>query len=563
MTNCTKHKKILECICHQCNDLMCSLCILEHWKQQSDHYSQCEHIDQIKHSLKNILVNNVKEDNSSNNDINDKNQDSIFSKTITSIWESLKSSTTRYRSLSATENEISQHFEQLHQYLIKEEHKLKKSIINDKDTIINQIDKNIDHLKHLINIININNMFHNNNNDNNCDNNDDSMSIIEDKTSQYSSTTIMKSVLSSSSLASFIKDNNQTLFNDHHALNTDELLKQNDNDSSTLLLDIIHKYNNKFNKTTNNNNNLTTPACSYELSIKPFDFNKLNSMIEQSIKLLKLDSSTPSSLIKDNNTNKSSYIFSTHLAKGATLINTTDKSVQELNIDFNFNNTYQSIVSIGEYIYIFGGSSNKWLKFSVKSKSIAHIGDIEVINCGLHTSVCYDGLDHIYLVDYTNRIDRFNIKTMKFERYQLIPDGYKQQVSTMIYKGSLYSVSYTQKKLFQLDLANGTIIDHQINIVPYTACHDNNGNFFIYSINRLTKYNVESRQSINLEPITTKSVGVFLMYHQESSTSSFIYSFGGVDFGNYRYSIESNNWEPFLQYDKLGRNWTPSVSVRF
>ncbi|EFA82390.1 hypothetical protein PPL_04815 [Heterostelium album PN500] len=72
-----------------------------------------------------------------------------------------------------------------------------------------------------------------------------------------------------------------------------------------------------------------------------------------------------------------------------------------------------------------------------------------------------------------------------------------------IFKGSLYSVSYDQNKLFQFDLTNRTITDHQIDISPWSACHDNNGNFFILdSTNkRFIKYNVETKQIINLNAI--------------------------------------------------------------
>ncbi|EFA82450.1 hypothetical protein PPL_04875 [Heterostelium album PN500] len=119
----------------------------------------------------------------------------------------------------------------------------------------------------------------------------------------------------------------------------------------------------------------------------------------------------------------------------------------------------------------------------MKSKSIEHIGDIEGINGDNCISVCYDGQDHIYLVNghQTNRIDRFNIKTMKFESYHQLPDGYMYQISSMIFKGSLYSIPWSQNKIFQFDLTNRTITDHQIDIISTSGCHDNNGNFFIFN----------------------------------------------------------------------------------
>ncbi|EFA82048.1 hypothetical protein PPL_04953 [Heterostelium album PN500] len=445
--------------------------------------------------------------------------------------------------IGAFENDIKQHFEQLHQYLIIEEHKLQRDIINDKHTITNQIDKNIMNLKYLINIIILFNKLNNNNNssDNNSNgiiNNEDT-SIIPDTTTLYSTTTIMESITTSSSLQSFINHNNQTLFNDknNNYFNIDELIKQHSSDSSSILLDIIHKYNNQFNESTTNTDDNNLTLSSYKLTIKQPDFNQLNSIIEQSIKLDNIESteSINTTTTTNNNDNKQSYIFTTHQSKGATLINTSNNnSIEELKFDYQFDFIYSAIVSIGEYIYIFGGytNENKWIKISIRSKSIEHIGDIEGIKGDYFISVCYDGQDHIYLVNgwkIKNRIDRFNIKTMKFESYHQIPFGYDRQVSSMIFKGSLYSISYNQYKLFQFDLTNRTIIDHQIDIIPFSACHDNNGNFFILDrLNkRFIKYNVETKQTINLNAVPLANAYYpFVMYHRESPTSSYIYSFG-------------------------------------
>ncbi|EFA78808.1 hypothetical protein PPL_08271 [Heterostelium album PN500] len=537
---------------------MCSACILEHCEQQPDHITHCLHITKIKLLLDNI-IDNIGESSSNN-----ENTESEFIKSTKSIWKSLKASTSRYQSLSAKENEIKQYFEQLHQYLVIEEHKLKKDIINDKDKIINQIDNSLNNLKYLVNIININNKLNCSSDDNNdndsADNGYDSQSIIEDTTDLYSITTIMQSITTSLSLQSFILDNNQTLFKydkNNNYFNIDELLKQHHNDSSSLLLDIIHKYNNQYNKTTevtDSNKNHST----YELSIKQFDFNQLNSMINQTIKIDKIetsiqstsptkanknDISAQSSPIKtitttNNNENKSSYIFTTHILKGATLIDiSNNNSIEQFNFDYDFYCTYQSIISIGEHIYIFGGmkNSNKWMKFSIRSKSVEYIGKMEGIDGDFGISVCYDGQDHIYLVNGfgTNRIDRFNITTMQFERYHKLPEDYGHSlISTMIFKGLLYAISYDKNLVFQFDLTSKTIKNHhQIDIKAHTACHDNNGNFYIYDniIRRFIKYNVENQKTIKLSTIPAKQGDVYLMYHRESSTSSYIYSFGGVN----------------------------------
>ncbi|EFA82020.1 hypothetical protein PPL_04925 [Heterostelium album PN500] len=543
---CLNHQRSHEFICYQCNCLMCSKCIINHHKDHPDHSDKIEDIDDIKHSLSTLKLDDIIDTTTTNNNSNSNNFISQINNKLKSLWESLRSSTSRYQRLSITENDIKQHFEQLHQYLIIEEHKLQRDIINDKHTITNQINNNVNHLKYLLNIIMLINKFSSSDNNN--------------TTTLYSTTTIMESITTSSSLQSFINHNNQTLFNEHNYknnnyFNIDELLKQHSSDSSSLLLDIIHKYNNQFNESTTNTDNNNLRLSSYKLSIKQPDFNQLNSIIKQSIKFDNIESSESINTTTTNNDNKQSYIFTTHKSKGATLINTSNNnSIEELKFNYQFYNTFNSIVSIGEYIYIFGGhtNKNKWIKISMKSKSIEHIGDIEGIKGDLDISVCYDGQDHIYLVNgyhIKNRIDRFNIKTMKFESYHQLPDGYGIQASSMIFKGSLYSVSYYHNKLFQFDLTNRTITDHQINFFPLSGCHDNNGNFFIIGSNkRFIKYNVETKQTMDPNALLpTNGHFSIVMYHRESPTSSYIYSFGSSNDSNFKYSIESNQCEPFFR----------------
>ncbi|EFA75047.1 hypothetical protein PPL_11732 [Heterostelium album PN500] len=576
-------------------NLMCSKCITSHINDHPDHFDKFEHIDDIKNSLSSLKLddiidtttttttttttatnNNISNDTASNNTNNCNNSNKFISQInikLKSIWESLRLSTSLYQSLTTTENDIKQHFEQLHQYLIIEEHKLQKPISDDKHKITNKIENYITNLKYLINVINIFNKVNNNNNGINHDKSnsskDNDQSVIEDTTSLFSTKTIMESITTNSSLQSFINDNNQTLFNEYNN-NNFNILKEHSSDSTSLLLDIIYKYNNQFKSTTITDNNDNSSLSSYKISIKQLDFNQLNSIIEQSIKVDKIEStlkptSTTKTTTTNNNDNKQTYIFVTHQKRGATLINTSNNySIEELQFDYYFNYTDSAIVSIGEYIYIFGGYPNtnqkKWLKISIKSKSIEHIGDYEGIRIDSCISVCYDGQDYIYLVNGSvqNRIDRFNILTMKFESYHQLPGQYGQQASSMIFKGSLYSISYQQNKLFQFDLTNRMIKDHQIDIIPYSACNDKNGNFFILDTTKklFLKYNVETKQTINLNDIPLiYETYRYVKYHRESPTSSFIYSFANSNDYNFKYSIESNQWEPFFRNISPNARW--------
>ncbi|EFA82050.1 hypothetical protein PPL_04955 [Heterostelium album PN500] len=511
---CLNHQRSHEFICYQCNCLMCSKCITIHIKDHPDHSDKIEHIDEIKDSLSTLKLDDIIDFTTTNN-----------------------SGSTN--SMSAIEN----HFEQLHQHLLLDVLIVERDIINDKHTITNQIDKNIMNLKYLINIIILFNKLYNNNNssgDNSSSGiiNEDT-SIIPDTTTLYSTTTIMESITTSSSLQSFINHNNQTLFNDYNNnyFNDDVLIQHHSYYSSSILVK--------------------------SSIVQPFIL----------VDIVASDASITTTTTTNNNDNKQSYIFITHQAKGATLINTSNNnSIEELKFDYQFDGTYSSIVSIGEYIYIFGGynNENKWIKISIRSKSVEHIGDIEGIKGDSDISVCYDGQDHIYLVNgrnIKNRIDRFNIKTMKFESYHQLPFGYNNQASSMIFKGSLYSISCNQYKLFQFDLTNRTITDHQIDIIPLSSCHDNNGNFFILDVTnkRFIKYNVETKQTINLNADHLVNAQYpFVMYHRESPTSSYIYSFCNSLDSNFKYSIESNQCEPiFRDIKNHNSSWCASSSITF
>ncbi|EFA78722.1 hypothetical protein PPL_08183 [Heterostelium album PN500] len=513
-----------------------------------------------------MLSYNINNDHNNNNDskINLK-QSTFIELRLQSIWKSLKSSTSRYESLSATENEIKQHFEQLHQYLINEEHRLKKDIINDKDTIINQIDKNINELKYLNSIIisinsnNKNNIINKDSNDFSDDHGSDS--VVLDTTDQYSTITIMKSINTSSSLQSFIKDNNQTLF--YRNNKQDTLLEQyNNNSLSSLILDMIFKYNNQF-KVISPTNIIDENINEYHFSTKQPDLHKFNSLIMESIKLSKTSAKV---VTTNNNDIKESYIITTNHSKGMTLINTSDNSTKEFNLDYDFCSTYSSIISVGEYLYIFGGRSNQsnWIKFSVKSKNY-NVSKMEGVNPGSYISVCYDGQDHIYLANGdAKRIFRFNINTTKFEPYSPeIGDLRGRQVSTMIFQGKLYSIPYSSQTMFEFDLTTKTKLVHEcLSFRTYTACHDSNGNFYIHSSdNRFIRFNVETKGITKLTPIPAKEGSVYLLYHRESSTSSCIYSFGGAGYGNFRYSIETDTCQAFFKDDTHQRYWSGSASI--
>ncbi|EFA75329.1 peptidase C19 family protein [Heterostelium album PN500] len=293
---CSQHNEQHRAICFGCSRLMCSRCIVTHNKIHPDHCQLCEHIDDIKESLNNIKEVNEESltENNNDNDINnDSDQHSTFiNKRLDSIWKSLRSSTTKYKRLKLVESEISKHFEQIHQYLIIEEHSLKKPIISDLDFIGKQIQSNVDEVKHINNIIEIYNYNHNDDEEMQCNSQESDIEQSTDTADSYSLASIVDSISNNSSLQSFIDDNRTTIFDQHNSDLLKELLKQHNNDTTSLLFDIIQKYSNQFRSiytanTTNNDQHTDLKNNNeYQLCVTIPNYDKLIDVVHQSIKTL-------------------------------------------------------------------------------------------------------------------------------------------------------------------------------------------------------------------------------------------------------------------------------------
>ncbi|EFA83583.1 hypothetical protein PPL_02649 [Heterostelium album PN500] len=120
-------------------------------------------------------------------------------------------------------------------------------------------------------------------------------------------------------------------------------------------------------------------------------------------------------------------------------------------------NTFNSVVS-GEFIYVFGGSGSERTchRLSVKTRALI-TEEMTGIKGGTKISVCCDGEDHIYLVggfenDRLARVDRYNIRTNKFERHGELRLPCYFLVS-FVYNGKLYSIPQYGPDLVIYDIA--------------------------------------------------------------------------------------------------------------
>ncbi|EFA76006.1 ADP-ribosylation factor-related protein [Heterostelium album PN500] len=307
---CSEHKKVFEYICLKCNQLFCYRCANDHTKSHEKHH--CDHADDIK-----SLLNKINKDSSKNNkdniSNNNSNKDNYIQTHIDSLWIKIKSSSHEIESLSQNIDTISNHFQQLHQYLIVEEHKLKKPIINVIDELRDEINQHLDQLKSIINIVDLYQHHYNQQQQQQQANNDNSsleyIGNDDDITVQYSIESMIKSIQSSQTIIEFIDNNNKTIFNQHN--NNNNMInyyKDNIDNIDSIILLLINNHNHKFQSKLNNisNNNtskiiITNRYYNYLLStnFKEDEINLFNQLIQQSINVsFKTQESTSTYIFK-------------------------------------------------------------------------------------------------------------------------------------------------------------------------------------------------------------------------------------------------------------------------
>ncbi|EFA79579.1 hypothetical protein PPL_07630 [Heterostelium album PN500] len=552
MNNCPDHNKKYKNICFDCNVLMCVACAPQH----RDH--SFDHINNIREQI-NININNNNNNNNNNNDNNNYYKDSPtflnIQSTMESTFNSLKSSVKEFQQLQLTEDEITNRFKELHEFLAIEEHKLKKPIIKNKDQLEHQIEQNIQIMKSLnsINSHFINDVIED------VDDVEASLSSHFSSTSsactflpdtaiattdRYQIKTIIETISQSSNHTEFIQLNNNSIFSladhkfdDQSLLNL--LVEHN-------ILKLNHIQLNQFEQ--------------YQLTTNHHQLDQFKNQFQIIFKLKSL-----------THPNKPSFIFSTDTNHKLSIINITDRN----NIHFDYvidipeieeAFLYYTAVTVNENVYRFRGNNKpikSILKYSTTTKAFIpfQIKGIEV--CG-DPSVCYDDKDHIYLIySITNStkdkdnslIYRFNIHTLQFERYSTILKCVAHHHFIFHFKNCIYSVIPDAKKIIKFDIDTKITIDLPINLPKYpkrAACTDGKGNIYILSENRFERINIERYEVKQLDRSFFGILSHRLVYHQANDNESYIYSLQGKN-SNFMYSVELNKWEPILHNDQSSR----------
>ncbi|EFA77028.1 hypothetical protein PPL_09780 [Heterostelium album PN500] len=254
--------------------------------------------------------------------------------------------------------------------------------------------------------------------------------------------------------------------------------------------------------------------------------------------------------------------------------------LQSESIDYSHSSeyTFNSVVSVGENVYVFGGgkdtvNQSKYFRYSTKKRSMV-VGDfksdINGVACGRSISVCYDGKNHVYLINghefstdkYHQRIDRFNLANMSFEKFFDFPESEENHnhIFSFFYKDILYTIS-DQIYTFQ---AESRLLSHlSIRDIKdiCTACTDGVGNLFIlmknpYNVRGFCRLNIDTNRIEKLQLPNDIRFGDSMLYHE-----GVIYLIGGKDRKNYTYSVEKKEWSRFFKNDTSKRRLCGSAIV--
>ncbi|EFA83601.1 hypothetical protein PPL_02667 [Heterostelium album PN500] len=578
---CAEHRRDCELICYQCNLAICSRCVSSHTNHTMDHIddiADSKLLDDNEHQTKECLIKSR----------------------LSQLWSTMRELTERCHSLQSQEGEISGYFGGFHEYLVLQEHKLKKTISTDFEQLKQHLETQLSELKSLVNILKITSTAaqHNGQNGQSAASSSSSSSsmscdgdIHEDTTDRYQLENIIKSIKETESIISFIENNNSTLFyNPNHHGNE----RINDRDFKLELFDLMIKHNSQFNLTSSLTNEISND---YKLSINQDGINNSKNLIEQSLKVVvvppplrQINKQQPNEVAAAVIQPKQLYIVAADKEFGITFININTKEKESFKIDYNLHCTFANFLRIGEHLYVFGGSKakntqDKYCRISLATKSIDLNGDIDGLLLGRSISLCYDGQDYIYLINgynetkkkYLNRVDRFNINTRQFEKYHVFVtnDLLGVHILSFFHQGMIYSIPYNRNVIVQFDTENKTSSDIKIQKVlntskPRAACTDGNGSIYIHTDDmRFIRYNIETEKFTTLEPLITLGDVLSMNYltvnnnnnNNNDIQSSYIYLVGGHSYGNHRYNISSCEWELFDMEDDRNRIWCGSKII--
>ncbi|EFA78838.1 hypothetical protein PPL_08303 [Heterostelium album PN500] len=478
MDGCSKHNREFEFICFDCNVLLCSECVPRHRHHLFDHQP--------------AIISDIQ-------------------LTIKTTFDSLKSAVIEYQQNRQTEDEISNRFKELHEFLVLEEHKLKKPIIDNKEQLEQQIEsqttimRSLNLMNHQLNKI-ISDSFQPNPQSKATTTSYSSSISSLDTTDSYQTSTIITSISKCLNHDEFIQNNN-TLFN----LNYDHRYSNTKNDDH-ILLNLLLEHNNTL-RSYNHFNVKHNQLQQYRLNTNYEQLNQIKNQLQSTFKLV----SQPK-----KQSNKKPYILSTANSKISVIDITDQNNIRFTQQDIttiytNFN--YYSCVIVGNHFYNFGGGMKvkTYFRYSIDNQTFEEIEMKGIKECGF-VSVCYDDKNHIYLMDGFNRpkllIYRFNIINSTFEEYSTAKiSSSTYHHFTFHFNNCIYSYIPFDQKILKFDIKIKATFEISIKLPrsrERAACTDGRGNMFVLSDTGFHQINIETNE---IKQLDRSTYNLTLIYH--------------------------------------------------
>ncbi|KYQ96729.1 Kelch repeat-containing protein [Tieghemostelium lacteum] len=224
--------------------------------------------------------------------------------------------------------------------------------------------------------------------------------------------------------------------------------------------------------------------------------------------------------------------------------------------------TYKSMACTSDSLYIFGGlgQEDKYFKYDLLNNTLATIGVFpEGGFGGSNISVQYDGRDHIYLfggtdttIDsstYISRIDRYNIKTDKFESVGNLPESLAyinlcfDGLENIYLLGGYNQDGYYKKiQIFNINTQQLQLYKHKIAALAACYCKSNNSIYLFNNKLKFIKLDLTTgRQFTILGPAGVQLNYLGFLYMFYDSVHDEIYLLHKKS--SYQFSVQTSKWD--------------------
>ncbi|EFA78315.1 myotubularin-related protein [Heterostelium album PN500] len=488
---CGQHRVELNILCNRCNETICAKCIYD--PKHRDHFAETELIDHIGESIINEQ-NNVTKPN--------KPEENVVKQRLDLLWNLIKKQAATYQLTQDKVADVSTEFRKFHESLMLDEHKLKKSLVDAKDSnyqavqvLLQEIQsfKTIDNLKFTCtpSALSASNCNIRDSLDSSSGgvavgiresyNSEDGISSSydqsEDTTDRYDMESIIKSVNQSDSLEQFCKVHKSTLFysgGQTAGMDQDEIQRLKQQEQFNMMKTIqrhFRIFNNEY------INKLQDPT-QYSLKIERPLLNKLMTKINDCIHLEKSVTTTTTNE-QSNETNNGEgegveefdYIFSVAEDGHCSIFDLQKMTIDIIPAVTVTKYTLQSVICARDNsVYIFDGHPNRYYRFNMTTQRIDKSEPITGISWAYSITTCYDGDKYIYLTggqstsSNISRVDRFNIETQQFEK--LGSTGSKNFHALSFYHNDqVYIVANRDGKEHLLSLIAFNVKTHAVSII--------------------------------------------------------------------------------------------------